>query len=222
MHFFLRSFEPLSILASECLRFSRMTLSYPIITLLLVNNEPVYLSNVPNTCFWSNSQLAFVICWNQGCTRTITTTMEISEWEPRWKLIKSGGMRSVMEFYLFISQSAVSFLICSSFPANLWREVLTVGGLNKSAAMFFSHYVCGLCKPGVLCRGSLLLWRDSYRCPAGKGRAASAAFSTEKSDGQAPGAGSRQRTECVDYSEGESEGCCLIGDGWKSIYMPTS
>lgn len=118
---FFRSFEPLSILASECLRFSRMTLSYPIITLLLVNNEPVYLSNVPNTCFWSNLQLSFVICWNQGCTRTITTTMEISEWEPRWKLIKSGGMRSVMEFYLFISQSAVSFLICSSFPANLWR-----------------------------------------------------------------------------------------------------
>ena len=50
----------------------------------------------------------------------------------------------------------------------------------------------------------------------------SSAISTEKSNGQSPGAGSRQRTESVDCGEGESEGCCLIGDGWRSINMPTS
>ena len=133
---FLRSAEPLSILACEYLTYlSRMTLSYPNITLLPVNNKPVYLSNVPNTCFWSNSQLSFVICWNWGCTRMITATMEISEWESRRKLIKSGRMRSVMEILIY-------FIICGFFPGLFISSCKSVEvGVNRRGFEQICSYV---------------------------------------------------------------------------------
>ena len=55
---FSQSGEPHPILACERLSLSRMPLSYPIMILSPVTNEPVYLWNVPNRSFWSVRQLS--------------------------------------------------------------------------------------------------------------------------------------------------------------------
>ncbi len=50
--------EPRLIIASERLNLSRMLISYPVMKLSPVPNEPLYLWNVPNWCFWGIPRLS--------------------------------------------------------------------------------------------------------------------------------------------------------------------